>query len=321
MKRYPLLLSSVTKTALWGGTRLCDEYGKTSSHEKVSESWELTIRAGDENTVQNGEAKGMSLSAALAAFGEDALGSRFSDERFPLLIKLIDACDRLSVQVHPDDVYAHSHGIDSGKTEMWYVVDAKPGATLIAGLREGVSAEDFRNAVQNGQLDRVMQEVPVHAGDVFFIPAGLLHAIGSGILICEIQQNSDTTYRVWDYDRRGADGKLRELHVKEALEVVRPITANEIERERFSGVCPLPGEPLAACERFSASRFIVKGSQNLSVNGESFWSTTVISGAGYIVANGESLPVRKGDTVLLPAGLGDVELSGEAELLIAALGV
>lgn len=321
MKRYPLLLEPKTKTALWGGTLLRDELGRASPHEKISESWELTVRDGDENMILNGEARGMLLSAYLRELGENALGSRAVGERFPLLIKLIDANDSLSVQVHPDDEYAHAHGIDSGKTEMWYVVSAKEGATLIAGLAEGVSAEDFRRAVKEGRIGEVMREVPVREGDVFFIPAGLLHAIGAGILIAEIQQNSDTTYRVWDFDRRGADGKLRELHLAEALEVVRPISDEEIAAERFSAPCPLPGEPIAACARFSASRLTVCGSEALSVDGESFWSMTVLSGAGELLAGGEHLSLKRGDTVFLPAAMGELALRGELEILIAALGV
>lgn len=318
MKRYPLLLSPVTKTALWGGSRLRDEYGKQSPHARISEAWELTVREGDENTVLNGEAEGMTLSAYLAAVGTSAVSSDYTGGHFPLLIKLIDAADRLSVQVHPDDAYAHAHGIDSGKTEMWYVVDAAPGATLIAGLRDGASAEDFREAAVSGRLDTVMRAVPVKAGDVFFIPAGLLHAIGEGILIAEIQQSSDTTYRVWDYERVGADGKKRELHVAQALEVVRPISASEIEAERYS-VEPLKiGEPIAACPLFRVSRLSVEGAASFAVTEDSFLALTVISGSGTLSAAGETLSLKRGDTVFLPAALGEVSLSGRLDALLSA---
>ncbi len=318
MKRYPLLLSSVTKTALWGGSRLREEYGKESPHEKISESWELTVREGDENIIRNGEARGMTLSSYLSAVGGDAVAKDYTGGHFPLLIKLIDAADRLSVQVHPDDAYAHAHGIDSGKTEMWYVAQAAPGATLVAGLREGVSAEDFKKAAKNGQLANVMREVPVRAGDVFFIPAGLLHAIGAGILIAEIQQSSDTTYRVWDYDRVGADGKKRELHVREALEVVRPISDTEIEAARFS-VPPLSvGEPIAACPLFRVSRLSVAGSTSFTVDEDSFLALTVLSGEGTLSAAEESVALKRGDTVFLPAAIGKVSLSGELTALLSA---
>ena len=318
MKRYPLLLAPVTKTALWGGTRLREEYGKDSPYEKVSEAWELTLREGDENTIRNGEARGMTLSSYLSAVGYDAVSKNDTGGHFPLLIKLIDAADKLSVQIHPDDAYAHAHGIDSGKTEMWYVVDALPGATLVAGLREGVSRADFRAAVESGNLASVMREVEVRPGDVFFIPAGLLHAIGAGILIAEIQQNSDTTYRVWDYDRVGADGKLRALHVKEALDVVRPISDEEIAAERFS-LPPLTiGEPIAACPLFRVSRITLDGSMTFAVNEESFLALTVLSGEGTLSSAGETLSLRGGDTVYLPAALGEVRLSGKLTALVSA---
>ena len=154
MKRYPLLLDPITKTALWGGTRLRDELGRSSPYDKISESWELTVRPGDENTVRNGEAKGMPLSEYLAAIGENPLGERAVGERFPLLIKLIDANDCLSVQVHPDDCYAHAHGIDSGKTEMWYVVDCDEGAYLYYGLNCTLTEEEFREKIENN-MDEV----------------------------------------------------------------------------------------------------------------------------------------------------------------------
>ena len=318
MKRYPLLLSPVTKTALWGGFRLREEYGKESPFEKISEAWELTVREGDENRILNGEASGMTLSAYLASVGFDAVSPSYAGGHFPLLIKLIDAADKLSVQVHPDDAYAHAHGIDSGKTEMWYVAQAAPGATLVSGLREGVSASDFRDAVARGELAAVMREIEVKAGDVFFIPAGLLHAIGAGILIAEIQQNSDTTYRVWDYDRRGSDGKLRELHVKEALEVVRPISDDEIGDERFS-VPPIGiGEPIAACPLFRVSRLSVRGEDAFTVGRDSFLALTVLSGEGELSAAGERISLGKGCTVFLPAALGEVRLSGDFTALLSA---
>ena len=310
MKRYPLLLEAVTKTALWGGSRLREQYGKCSPHAVISESWELTLRDGDENTVRNGEASGMTLTEYLSAAGIPAEG------HFPLLIKLIDAADRLSVQVHPDDAYAHAHGVDSGKTEMWVVVDAEPGATLILGLKEGVSASDFRDAVDRGELASVMREVPVSRGDVFYIPAGLLHAIGAGILIAEIQQNSDTTYRVWDYDRRGADGKLRPLHVAEAKEVVRPISDGEVARERFSRPAPaLPGECLASAPFFAASRTV--GNASLTVGEDAFVSLLVTEGDGILTGGGETLSLRAGASVLLPRGTGRVELTGDLTCLWA----
>ena len=311
MKRYPIKLSPLTKTALWGGKRLKEEYGIPSSHETVSEAWVLSLREDDENTVQNGPAAGLSLSAYLAE-----LGDPLAETHFPLLVKLIDAADKLSVQVHPDDAYAHASGVDSGKTEMWVVLDAEPGSSLILGLREGVSAEDFQNAVKNGTLSDVMSEVPVKAGDVFYIPAGLLHAIGAGILIAEIQQNSDTTYRVWDYERRGTDGKLRPLHVKQALDVVRAISDGEIREAQFSRPSTLPGECLAATPFFSVAR--TEGNLALTVpDGVPFLSIVVTGGTGSLTGAGETLSLSTTDSILIPYGVGEVTLCGDLTCLIS----
>ena len=310
MKRYPIKLSPLTKTALWGGRRLRDDFRIASEHDTVSEAWVLSLRPGDENVIENGEAAGLSLGVYLTALGDTG-----ANDHFPLLVKLIDAADKLSVQVHPDDAYAHAHGVDSGKTEMWVVLDAEPGASLILGLREGVSAQDFASATKNGKLSSVMREVPVKAGDVFYIPAGLLHAIGAGILIAEIQQNSDTTYRVYDYDRRGADGKLRALHVKEALEVVRPISDGEISAAQLALPSSLPGKCLASTPFFSVSE--VTGDVAFDAPSDTFLSLVVTRGEGTLTAGGETLPLSPADSILLPKSLGRVEIKGNATCLIS----
>jgi mannose-6-phosphate isomerase len=198
---------------------------------------------------------------------------------------------------------------------MWVVLDAEPGASLILGLREGVSAKDFQNAIQSGKLSDVMREVPVKAGDVFYIPAGLLHAIGAGILIAEIQQNSDTTYRVYDYERRGADGKLRQLHVKEALDVVRPISDDEIRAAQFSVPMTLPGKALAATPFFSVSE--TTGDVTFLAPRDTFLSLLVTSGEGTLTAQGETLRLKAADSVLLPSDIGSVEIKGDLTCLIA----
>ena len=310
MKRYPIKLEPITKTALWGGRRLREQYQIKSSLDTVSEAWVLSLRPEDENIITSGEAKGLSLSAYLKG-----LGDMGADDHFPLLVKMIDAQDKLSVQVHPDDAYAHANGVDSGKTEMWVVLDAEPGASLILGLKEGVSASDFENAVKERDLGAVMREVEVKAGDVFYIPAGLLHAIGAGILIAEIQQNSDTTYRVWDYERRGADGKLRELHIDHAIAVTRPIPDDEIARAQFSLPSSLPGKCLASTPFFSVSQ--TRGDVTFSVPDDSFLSVLVTSGTGSLAAAGETITLSPADSLLLPRGLGSVEIEGDVTCLIS----
>ncbi len=319
MKKYPLKLSYITKTALWAGTKLKDDFNKLSELDTVSESWELTVRKNEMATVTNGEAEGLTLKEYFESCGYDCVCKGFSaSDRFPLLVKLIDADDMLSVQVHPDDEYSSHVEGDSGKTEMWYIVDAKEGATLVYGLLDGVSTEDFAGAVKEGRIGEVMNYVPVKKGETYFIPAGMLHAIGAGILVAEIQQNSDITYRVYDFDRVGADGKLRELHVDKALSVTRPYSEDEVSAIRFSNTeRALPGEVLASCEFFGASRLTLDGKTDLTVDSDSFLSVICIEGACAISFEGEPYPIVKGDSYFLPAGMGDFTLEGNAMLILS----
>ena len=319
MKKYPLKLSYITKTALWAGTKLKDEFNKVTDLNTVSESWELTVRQNEMATVTNGEAAGLTLKEYFDACGYDCVCKGFSaSDRFPLLVKLIDADDMLSVQVHPDDEYSSRVEGDSGKTEMWYIVDAKEGATLVYGLADGVSTEDFARAVTEGRIGEVMHHVPVKKGETYFIPAGMLHAIGAGILVAEIQQNSDITYRVYDFDRVGADGKLRELHVDKALSVTRPFSDEEVGAIRFSDAKrAMAGEALASCEFFGASRLTLDGKTQLAVGADSFLSLICIDGECAITFEGESYPIVKGDSYFLPAGMGAFTLDGTATLILS----
>lgn len=218
---FPLLLAPSIKDYLWGGRRLADEFGYPCK-EKAAEAWVLSCHKEGPSIVRGGPLDGRPLPQVLEEWGPAALGERAAAfPYFPLLIKLIDARDRLSIQVHPDDAYALRTEGEYGKTEMWYVLDCKPGARLIYGLDTGLTREQFREHIEKGTVTEVCNFVPVHKGDVFFIEAGTLHAIGEGILIAEVQQNSNTTYRVSDYGRLGADGRPRPLHVDKAVEVTR----------------------------------------------------------------------------------------------------
>ncbi len=314
---YPLKLGYVAKTALWGGHKLKDNYGKYYSGDKLAETWELTCRTPEEcSMIQNGEKAGMLLLDYFADYGKDLIAKGFDGDRFPLLIKWIDAADCLSVQVHPDDAYASAHEKDPGKTEMWYIAEAEEGAKLIYGLKDGMSAEDFRRAVAEGKIGSVMREVPVKKGETYFIPSGMLHAIGAGIVIAEIQQNSDLTYRVYDYDRRGADGKLRELHVDKALAVVRPFTVEEIDAVRYAK--GKSEEYLALCPYFRVKR-IKAGEEDLFVGEDSFLHLLCTEGEGVLIYKKERYPVKKGDSYLLPASLGALGTEGDAEFLLSSL--
>lgn len=320
MKLYPLRLCGITKSPIWGGTRLLRDWGKSSDATTVGESWELTVRASEVCTVTNGALDGKKLDEVISSYGADVTGGDFGATDFPLLIKLIDAEDRLSVQVHPDDTYAARVENDRGKTEMWYIVDADPDAEIICGLADGVSREDFAVAVANGSMESALKRQPVRAGETYFIPAGLTHAIGKGILIAEIQQNCDRTYRVYDYERRQPDGSLRELHVEKALDVIRPFTEDEINAIRYSrtGGVAESDAVLAHCDFFRVEKrdltlspiTLREGIMQhlLCLNGE---ATVECDGARYTLARGESW--------LIPAALKGVTLTGDATLLISSV--
>ena len=317
---YPLFLSGVTKSPIWGGTRLPREWNKCAPNsEIVGESWELTVRKNEMCTVQNGALKGISIGEILRDSFSQLMGkSTATNGEFPLLIKFIDAADRLSVQVHPDDAYAARVENDRGKTEVWYIVEADENAEIICGLADGFDNAAFCNALQKGELMSALKTKKVHAGETYFIPAGLPHAIGKGILIAEIQQNCDLTYRVYDYDRRGADGSLRELHIDKACDVIRAFDRNEIEAIRYSRGLPASRDQvLADCAYFRVEKLdLQKNTQTLRQNGY-LRHLLCISGEGFIEWNGTAYSFCRGNSILLPAELDNMTLVGNGTVLIS----
>ena len=302
---YPLLLKAPLKDYLWGGTRLKEEYGFESDKEKVAEAWVLSCHKDGNSIVKNGEYAEKTLQEVLDIWGKEALGAK-SDRftYFPVLIKLIDAKDRLSVQVHPDDEYALKNEGEYGKTEMWYVVDCEEGAELIYGFNQDISQGEFLERISSNTLSPVCNYVPVKKGDVFFIEAGTLHAIGKGILIAEVQQNSNTTYRVSDYGRLGADGKPRELHIKQAVDV----TKTEKPTKPYGNVGDVTLYPfgtvreLSSCEYFTAELINLDGNVGIYDN-ESFISLLILEGEVSLSYTGGMMKLKKGDSLFLPAGL------------------
>lgn len=314
MKLYPLKLSYITKTALWGGTRLRREWHKNSEFPVISESWELSVRPKEPSRILNGEAEGMKLEEYISACGNSIVSPSYDGSRFPLLIKLIDAADTLSVQVHPDDSYASEVEHDSGKTEMWYIIDADENSELIYGLKDGVSTSDFASAVRENRIGDVMNHQPVKAGETYFIPSGMLHAIGKGILIAEIQQNSDLTYRVYDFDRRQTDGSLRELHVDKAIDVTRPFSQSEIDAVRYSR--GRGGKNLLAnSEFFRVELRNITDEEKFIADASSFVSLLCICGTGKIIYAGQKYNIEKGDSYFLPAGMGEYTLCGDIKII------
>lgn len=310
---YPVLLKAPLKDYIWGGTRLKDEYGFETDLEKVSEAWVLSCHKDGECVIENGELKGKTLTEALKIWGNSALGNKAAEfPYFPLLIKLIDARDRLSLQVHPDDEYAMRVEGEYGKTEMWYIVDCDEGASLIYGLTKRIDKAEFERRIRDNSIEEVCNFVTVKKGDVFFIPAGTLHAIGKGILIAEVQQNSNTTYRVSDYGRLGADGKPRALHVEKAIDVTKtepPTVPYGAVGETVNGA-----RLLASCDLFTAEHISLNG--GYTVDSDGFVSAVALSGNLSVNWGGGGFDMKKGQSVFIPAGV-KTELSGCAELLVS----
>ena len=289
---YPLKLTSVLKDIIWGGTRLSAEYGKGVPGQKIAEAWVLSLREDGENEIENGALAGKTLSE-----------TGLFPEPFPLLIKLIDAHDRLSVQVHPDDKAAKADGLPAGKTEMWYVLDASPDAELVYGI-ENVDKETLKTAAESGKLEPYLKRRRVHKGDVFFIPAGMVHAIGSGILVAEVQQNSNTTYRLYDYDRRDKDGKARPLHIEKALEVLDASLPHEENRtELLEKSEKVTRERLCRCEYFEVERLSLVDTE-YSFDGQKMRFFLCLDGSGFFRHNQTEYAFRKGDAYLMPDNMG-----------------
>lgn len=313
----PIKVQPIFKEIIWGGNRLKTDYNKVSDLNNIAESWELTVRDDGMNTIVGGEFDGLTMQEYIDKNGFSVVTSKELD-RFPLLIKFIDAEDNLSIQVHPDDEYGMETANSLGKTEMWYVIDAKPGAKLVYGLKKGCTVDTLRKAIENGSVEEQLNFVDVKKGDVFFIPSGLVHAIGAGILLAEIQQNSNITYRVYDYNRLGKDGKPRELHVKDALNVIVNRTDNEIDKIRFSTNAK-NDNTLASCEYFNVEKHFIDGDLEFSTNAESFNSILCLDGNGKIEYNGESFSLVKGDSYFIPAGLGKYTVAGNVEIIVSRI--
>jgi mannose-6-phosphate isomerase len=318
---YPLKLRGIPVNMLWGGSRLRDRFRKPGATCKTGETWELSVRPDRVNIIENGAYTGLTLEDFFSKAGNKVVSEDYEGGRFPLLIKFIDAADDLSIQVHPDNEYAAHVECDFGKTEMWYIIDAKPGAGIIYGLGEGCAKEDLKRALEAGVPGEALNFVKVKPGDSFFIPAGLVHAIGRGVFIAEIQQNCDLTYRVYDYGRLGLGGKPRELHTKKAFDVIYPYTHEEIERMRFSASVPGKRDRsvLSHCEYFKTLKLDISRPVDLFSGSESFHSLLCISGGGTIECGGGAYYISAGDSWFVPAGTGHYRLSGRFCVLLTTL--
>lgn len=313
-----LKLRPALKDYLWGGTRLKTDFGFQTDLETVAEGWMLSCHKDGENQVENGEYQGKTLSQVLDIAGKELLGTNGAKfDRFPILIKLIDAKKDLSVQVHPDNAYALRVEGEYGKTECWYVLDCDEGAELIYGFKKPISKEEFKARIKDNTFLEAVNKVEVHKGDLFFIEAGTLHAIGGGILLAEIQQNSNTTYRVYDYGRRGSDGKLRPLHIDKAVDVTNcapPTHAVSPEGEKIqNGNTEM--QLLTKCDLFTVTSVKTDSVYESTADETSFVSVLVTDGSGEITCKTDTLPLKKGDSFFIAANSGKFTIKGTVEFI------
>lgn len=310
---YPTL-----KETIWGGRTLIEDYGFETDGDNAAEAWLLSCHKDGPSFVLGGKYDGKTLSEVIDAEGREVLGTNNKDIRdFPVLIKIIDARDKLSVQVHPDDDYAYKYENENGKTEAWYVLKCDEGASLIYGVNHDMARKEFAAAIENGTLLDDVNVVPVKPGDVVFIPSGMLHAIGEGILLAEVQQSSNSTYRVFDYMRRDKNGNLRELHVKKAVDVMN-LNVTNVD---FSA----EGEPrimgdavktyLTGCQYFTMTKVELDGTYTDAADEKSFVSLLVLDGDGKITSADGEIELKKGSSIFIPANKGEFTVSGKLEIL------
>ena len=297
-------LAPACKDYLWGGHRLVEDYKINYDGKILAEAWMLSAHKDGASIIMNGNYTGKTFREYLESEGYDA-------DKFPILIKFIDAQDILSVQVHPSNDYAQKFENQLGKHEMWYILDAAPKSFIYRGLNRHVTKEEFLKHVNENTLPEILQKVPARKGDCFFIPAGTIHSVGKGILLVEIQQNSNVSYRIYDYDRRGADGKKRDLHVDKALDVA-DLKPFDFAAEHYPHI--------AACDYFTVDKINLDGKISARLEGkvtaESFLSVLILDGRGKISVDGETLNYTKGDSFFIPANSGKWTLEGTADAIL-----
>ena len=310
-------LSPFVADNIWGGTRLITEYGIKTDKDPAAEAWVLSCHPAGPSTILNGEFAGKTLQEIYLA-DKSICGKKGEKyEFFPLLIKFIDAKRDLSIQVHPDDEYAMRVEGEYGKTEAWYILDCEPGAELILGFNRNVTVDEFKKAAQSDEMMSICNRVKVKKGDVFFIESGTMHAICKGILLAEVQQNSSTTYRIYDYGRLGKDGKPRELHVDKAADVTKLCPpsipdSSKRETEKFDNATR---SKLTSCDLFTMYELSIDGDYSSVSDADSFVSLLCLEGSGEVKSGNESLTMKKGESLFIPAGKGVFTVSGKIKLL------
>lgn len=312
MNKYALRLKPYISETIWGGRKLISDFGIETEKSNAAEGWMLSCLTDGSSTVVNGDYNGRLLPEVIGV-NPDWCGTSVSKfKEFPVLIKFIDAMDNLSVQVHPTKEYCEKTGRGRSKTECWYIIDAEEDAYLLLGFKDKISPEEFKKSIEEGNLTDYVGKVPVKPGDFFFIDSGTLHAICKGVLLAEVQESSNTTYRIFDYNRKGKDGKPRELHVADAIEVTK------LEKYSQPFVEQIPGSKknlLADCDLFKVWNYDVAGNYSDISDETSFVSLLIMSGEGELSACGDKLSLKKGDSIFIPAASGEYSISGKLQIL------
>src|SRR5690625_3974011 len=317
MKMYnePIFLQPVFQERIWGGTKLNSLFGYHIPSDRTGEAWVISAHRNGPSEILNGPLKGKTMLDAWQEHPE-LFGKQQASEAFPLLVKILDANDNLSVQVHPDDTYAQEVEDEPyGKTECWYVLHAEPDAEIIFG-HHAQTKEEFLNLVERGQWDNLLRRVKVKEGDFFYVPSGTIHAIGKGVVILEIQQSSDITYRLYDYDRRDTTGKLRELHLDAALEVATyPHQEHAFEKqievkEDLQSTCLIKGP------YFTVFHWQLTGHVSTPLIAD-YLLLNVIEGSGKIIVNNQEYKIEKGDHLILPSSIDSYDLTGDLEIMVS----
>lgn len=315
MKFYPLQFQPIFKDRIWGGTKLKTVLNKPITSSITGESWELSTVDGDVSVIANGEFAGKSLTAVIDAFPNEVLGTqvfKIFGKQFPLLFKYLDAREDLSIQVHPNDQLASARHNSFGKTEMWYVLQADAGSSIIVGFKKDSNAAEYIENLNGKTLLSLLDTIPVEVGDVFFLETGTVHAIGAGLLIAEIQQTSDITYRLYDFDRVDADGNTRALHIDLALDA---INYDKIDARKSYQKHENTSNEMVDCNYFTTNYIPLSGTMKFEKDGRSFHVYMCTEGDFTITQENVAHHYRKGDTILMPAAISHFEFTGNASLL------
>ena len=313
MSQYILRLKPYISETIWGGRKLIDDFGIETEKSNAAEGWMLSCLDMGPSIVADGEYAGKTLPQVI---GTDPLWcgeniKKYSE--FPVLIKFIDAMDDLSVQVHPTKEYCEKTGRGRSKTECWYIIDCEEDASLLLGFNEEITKEKFKSSIEDGSLLENVRRFKVKPGDFFFIDSGTLHAICKGVLLAEVQESSNTTYRIFDYNRVGKDGNKRELHVADAVEVTKTVPYEGNAEKTVNK--PNEKNLLVTCDLFSVWNYSVNGKFTDTCDSSSFVSLLVMSGKGTLRCSGECIEISKGDSLFIPAGFGEYTVEGNTEIL------